>query len=352
MYRKFISKALSMILCCTLIGCGVSGCTKDEDKGGSTEVQDGYIIINSSDELDEYAEKYIGKYATLEAANDGSTTTFVSYSDIKETYESNKENMVNAITTAYESFNHDTKESIKTAILTEDCNTLKTLFESNSSNTFLRTVQYATNNFTTTDFKDSDYLVNDVAQYFSQELTYPFKMKEVSLINTILSINTFKVIETNAYCDFIKTLSSESHHSTTDNSNNTSEKKETTYKCSSCGKSVSKSNYNQNTNICTDCEVAQKKAAQEQVEKDLRTCKYCGKRVNKSYTNKYNGCCSEYCLTMVEGEESEKAQSDYHSQHNHCTGCGECLYDDTYGTLCEDCYNKACEDRTNAKESN
>ena len=97
----------------------------------------------------------------------------------------------------------------------------------------------------------------------------------------------------------------------------------------------------------------QKEKVKTQVEQDLVTCKYCGKKVNRSYTDKYNGCCSEYCLTMYEGNQYEQweKQQDEHYFHEHCRSCGECLEDDTYGDLCESCYLKACEDRTRAKES-
>ena len=97
----------------------------------------------------------------------------------------------------------------------------------------------------------------------------------------------------------------------------------------------------------------QEEKVKTQVEQDLVTCKYCGKKVNRSYTDKYNGCCSEYCLTMYEGNQYEQweKQQDEHYFHEHCRNCGECLEDDSYGDLCESCYLKACEDRTRAKES-
>lgn len=102
-----------------------------------------------------------------------------------------------------------------------------------------------------------------------------------------------------------------------------------------------------------DNEKTETEKAKTQVEQNLVACKYCGKKVDKSYTDKYYGCCSEYCLTMYEGDQYEQweEQEDEHASHEHCRGCGECLYDTTYGDLCESCYNKACEERTKAKEA-
>ena len=128
-------------------------------------------------------------------------------------------------------------------------------------------------------------------------------------------------------------------------------KVEKQYRCIECDKYVSENDFNKNTEICTDCEVKQKEEAQRIYESELRSCNFCGKQVHYTITDEWFGCCSEICLVNQEGLEHEKAEILEHQQHDHCSNCGECLYDDYYGGLCEPCYNQACINRTNAHEN-
>ena len=128
-------------------------------------------------------------------------------------------------------------------------------------------------------------------------------------------------------------------------------KVEKQYRCTECDKYVGENDFNKNTEICTDCEVKQKQEAQRIYESELRTCEFCNKQIHYTIYEQWYGCCSEWCAVSREGQEHEKAEMLECREHNHCHNCGECLYDDLYGDLCEPCYNQACINRTNAHEN-